>query len=513
MGIVLPALARAAPSPRKFRGLPGKTQLAGRPAGNTEGYVSSRKEPCLLPNRGLTPTVRGRFYERLSIQISRRTKIIATLGPAVDPPGELERLLDAGVDVLRVNLSHAPPRAHADRVKRARAHKPNIAILADLGGPKLRLGDLPSEITVVPGQQVVLGEGGVPVGDPTVFDRVAAGEPVYIADGTIHLQAVSVAPGRLVCEVIVGGQLRSRKGINLPADQSGTTCLTDKDRADIAELDAISPDYVALSYVRSASDVECLRGLCSLPIIAKIEKQQALDGIDDILAISDAIMVARGDLGVEMPIERVPAAQKRLIRAANLCGKPVITATQMMVSMVSSPMPTRAEVTDVANAVLDGTDAVMLSEETAVGRDPAGVVKMMGRLLLETEPMLPTHHGPAHTGSPNALAYAAAKLAEDMDAVAIVAPTRTGVSALRVAAFRARRPILAYSRVRETTRRLALAWGVRAIDLEVPPGGDPVAATLAAARRDLGAGSRIILLDIAPAEAQGVPSLVNAITL
>jgi pyruvate kinase len=443
----------------------------------------------------------------------RRTKIVATLGPALDAPGELERLLDAGVDVLRVNLSHAAPPAHVDRVKRARAHRPGVAILADLGGPKLRLGDLPHEILVQADETVIIGEGGVPSGDPTVFERVKAGDPVYIADGTIHLEAVSVRPGVLTCRVIVGGTLRSRKGINLPADQSAAPCLTDKDRADLAQIELIAPDYLALSYVRSETDVTMLRSLTSLPIIAKIEKQQALERIDAILEVSDAIMVARGDLGVEMPIEKVPAAQKRLIRAANLAGRPVITATQMMVSMVSSPMPTRAEVTDVANAVLDGTDAVMLSEETAVGRDPAGVVKMMGRLLCETEPMLGEHRGPSHQGSPNALAYAAARLADDIDASAIVAPTRTGISAQRLAAFRPRRPILAYSRVPQTTRRLAYAWGVTPIDLAVMAGSDPVAATLDAARRDLGAGTRIVLLDIAASGARGIASLVNAITL
>jgi pyruvate kinase len=224
-------------------------------------------------------------------------------------------------------------------------------------------------------------------------------------------------------------------------------------------------------------------------------------------------MVARGDLGVEMPIERVPAAQKRLIRAANQAGRPVITATQMLVSMVESPLPTRAEVTDVANAVLDGTDAVMLSEETAVGRDPAGAVDMMARLLAETEPLLPEPAGPDRGVEGNALAFAAATLAEDLDAAAIVAPSRTGVSAQRLAAFRPRRPILAYSRVPATTRRLALGWGIKPIDLAVPAGADPLAATLEAARRDLGAGARIVLLDIAPAGARGVASLVNAITL
>ena len=258
-----------------------------------------------------------------------------------------------------------------------------------------------------------LGAGGVPVGDPTLFDRVRPGDPIYIADGTIHLEAVR-ARRRIAwsARVIVGGVLRSRKGINLPADQSSLPCLTDKDIADLARDPPASPrTMVALSYVRSEHDVRAVRALYTpLPVVAKIEKQQALERIDAILAEADAVMVARGDLGVEMPIERVPAAQKRLIRAANQAGRPVITATQMLVSMVESPLPTRAEVTDVANAVLDGTDAVMLSEETAVGRDPAGVVRMMGRVLLETEPLLPRRTpGPSHADDGNALAYAAAQ--------------------------------------------------------------------------------------------------------
>ena len=447
---------------------------------------------------------------------SRRTKIVATLGPALDRPGALERLLDAGVDVLRVNLSHAGPVEQAERVRRARAHRPGVAVLADLGGPKLRLGDLGTEgLHLESGQRLVLGEGGVPVADPTLFERVRAGDPIYIADGTIHLEAVTVERARVVSQVVVGGSLRSRNGINLPSDGSSLPCLTQKDRLHLRDLEALSPDYVALSYVRSESDVQAARELCKLPLIAKIEKQQALDRIDAILEVADAIMVARGDLGVEMPIERVPAAQKRIIKAANRAGRPVITATQMLVSMVQNPLPTRAEVTDVANAVLDGTDAVMLSEETAIGRDPAGVVAMMKRILLETEPLLPHPHPqtPSHAGSPNALAYAAANLAEDLGAAAIVAPTRTGISARRLAAFRPRRPILAYSRVPETTRCLALVWGVTPTDLIIPAGSDPLPATLEAARRDLGSGARVVLLDINPPDRPGVPSLVNTITL
>jgi pyruvate kinase len=442
----------------------------------------------------------------------RRTKIIATIGPAQDPPGALERLLDTGVDVLRINLSHASPRKQAARVDRARAHRPDVAVLVDLSGPKLRLGDLAENVKVTAGDSITLGAGGVPVGDPTLYARVRLGDPVYVADGTIALETTEVSSDRIVCRVRVGGTLASRKGINLPLDTSSLPVLTDKDRADLADVHVLAPDFIAISYVRHEQDVADVRKLTSLPLIAKIEKQQALERIGAILAVSDGIMVARGDLGVEIPIERVPAAQKRLIIAANAAGRPVITATQMLVSMVTSPLPTRAEVTDVANAVLDGTDAVMLSEETAMGHDPVAAVDMMRRLLIETEPLLAAHPGPAHSEEGNALAYAAVKLGEDLDAAAIIAPTRTGLSAQRLSAYRPRRPILAFSRVPETTRRLRLSWGVTSIDLHVPPGADTLAATLEAARAYLPAGSRVVVLDIAPPEARGVASLVNVIT-
>jgi pyruvate kinase len=207
---------------------------------------------------------------------ARRTKIVATLGPAVDRPGALEHLLEAGADVLRVNLSHAPPPVQAERVARARWLKPEIAVLVDLAGPKLRLGDIQGEIPVTAGSVVELGGPDVPLGDPSVFARVRPGDPVYIADGTIHLEVVSVESTRIRCRAIVGGALRSRKGINLPADTSSLPCLTDKDRADLAALDVLDADYVALSYVRSEQDVESVRRHTRLPVIAKIEKQQAL---------------------------------------------------------------------------------------------------------------------------------------------------------------------------------------------------------------------------------------------
>lgn len=450
-----------------------------------------------------------------------RTRIVATAGPALDPPGAIERLVRQGVDVLRVNLSHGSPSAQLARVRRARAVRPELAVLADLGGPKLRLGELAAPVTLRDGEQVGFGPGQLPVADPSFARRVRAGDPVYLVDGTIHLEVVSVDLGadRVECRVLAGGILTSRKGINLPNDQSDTPALTEKDRRDLAELPLLEPDYVALSYVRHERDLELLRGLTAVPLVAKIEKQQALERIEAIIAAADALMVARGDLGVEIPIERVPAAQKRIIRAATRAGKPVITATQMLVSMVSNSLPTRAEVTDVANAVLDGTDAVMLSEETAVGRDPAGVVAMMERILRETEPMLPPGPHP-QTEPPTsersyALACAAVQLAENLGAAALIAATRTGITAQRLAAYRPRLPILAFSKRPETVRRLGLVWGVRAHPL--PSGADesaePLEETLAAARRLLPAGVTVVVLSLGPPGAVPPSSFIRTTTL
>lgn len=436
------------------------------------------------------------------------------MGPALDPPGVLERMLAEGVDVLRVNLSHGTPGDQAHRVARARAIRPDIAILADLGGPKLRLGDLAAAVTVRPDEKVIFGPRYLPVADPNFPHRVVTGDPVYLIDGAVRMEVLSTDGVNVECRVIVGGTLLSRKGINLPNDHSDLPCLTDKDRRDISELDAIHPDFVALSYVRHEDDIEELRRVCPLPVVAKIEKQQAIERMDAIVAAADIIMVARGDLGVEIPIEKVPAAQKLLIRAANAAGRPVITATQMLVSMVTNSLPTRAEVTDVANAVLDGTDAVMLSEETAMGRDPAGVVSMMGRILRETEPLLPAQRGPTTSVKANALAEAAAHLAENVGAAALLAPTKTGITPQRLAAFRPHLPILAFSKRAETIRRLALVWGVRTVALPDDTDEDDLAtAAMASARAFLPAGATVVLLSLGPPGAPQSASFIRATTL
>jgi pyruvate kinase len=395
-----------------------------------------------------------------------RTKIIATLGPALDAEGVLERLLDSGVDVLRVNLSHASPRDQAARVKRARAHRPDIAVLADLGGPKLRLGELAEEIKIRAGDVITLGAGGINVADPSLYDRVRVGDPVYIADGTLDLVTNEVCSDRIICRVRVGGTLRSRKGINLPMDASSLPALTDKDRADLAEIGVLAPDYIALSYVRHEKDIFDARALTKLPIIAKIEKQQALERIDAILAATDAIMVARGDLGVEIGPASVPLAQKRIIRLGREAGKVVITATQMLESMIEHPRPTRAEASDVANAIMDGTDAVMLSAETAAGAYPRLAVEAMTRIIKEIEthpPVAPfsgAEQGDGVVTTEVAIAAATVAAVGMLGAPLVVVFTKSGFSARVVASKRPPVPILALTDEGRTYRQLALVWGV-----------------------------------------------------
>jgi pyruvate kinase len=443
-----------------------------------------------------------------------RTKIVATLGPACDPPGVLERVLQEGVDVIRLNLSHGSPPDHAARVARARAAKPDVAVLADLCGPKLRLGELPEPVTIRAGERVTLGPRGIPVADPDFPRRVRKGDPIYLADGTLRLETVAVTAAGVEAAVTVGGILTSRKGINLPNDSSPLPALTGKDRRDIEQLDAIDPDFVALSYVRHENDIAELRRLCADAIIAKVEKQQAVERMEAVIAASDGVMVARGDLGVEIPIEKVPAVQKRLIRAANAAAKPVITATQMLVSMTTNPLPTRAEVTDVANAVLDGTDAVMLSEETAAGRDPAGTVRMMEKILAETEPAAPSRlDGDAPAAPASAVARAAVRLACELRAAAILVPTMSGSSAVRTAAFRPDVPILAFSPKPETVRRLNVVWGVAAHHVDEFGEDDVITATLASARKLLPAGARVVLLAGWPPGVPGNTSFIHTARL
>ncbi|HYE98750.1 MAG TPA: pyruvate kinase [Planctomycetota bacterium] len=376
-----------------------------------------------------------------------RTRIVATLGPATSSSEKIRALMDAGVDVFRLNFSHGTHDEHGQRIRAIRklaGDKP-IAILQDLCGPKLRLSK------PVKGRSGEIVEIDLP---PTV----RPGDPVLLADGAMQLEVVDARRSR----VITPGELPAGKGINLPSSMLDIPSLTEKDQRDLAFGVEQGVDFVALSFVRRASDLDEVKKT-GVPVIAKIEKPEAVQRIEEIVRAADGVMVARGDLGVEIPIERVPVVQKRVIALANREGKAVITATQMLRSMVSSPKPTRAEATDVANAVLDGTDAVMLSEETAAGEYPLEAVRVMDRILQEAEPLLSPRREVLGPETPDAIAQAAVALSERVGASAIVVLTGTGFTARKVACYRPRIPIIVLTNSPQVCRHLQLTWGVKAL--------------------------------------------------
>ena len=413
----------------------------------------------------------------------RRTKIVATLGPATDGL-ELD-LVRAGLDVARLNFSHGTPPEHARRCKAvreaARAVGRSVAVMQDLQGPKIRVGSLVGggPVQLEPGREVVISTQEV-VGSaqrlgctyPRLAQDVRPGDRVLLDDGRIRLVVLSSSDGEVTARVEEGGPLGEHKGINLPGVAVSAPAVTDKDRADMAfGLQDLGVDYVALSFVRSADEVRAAYDLMrtlgrTAPLVVKLEKGEAIDNLESILAVADAVMVARGDLGVELAPEQVPMLQKRIIQRANHRGIPVITATQMLESMITEETPTRAEATDVANAVWDGSDAVMLSAETATGRHPRLVVQMMDRIVraAETSDDPPAHADHTREGRPRgyaaAVTHAAKVLAEDLEACAIVGVTRTGLTAEMLSRGRARVPIFGFSPDEEVCRRLALWWGV-----------------------------------------------------
>jgi len=408
----------------------------------------------------------------------RKTKIVCTIGPASSPPGVVRRLVPL-VDVFRINFSHGDRGSHIHEVATIRAEArrggKTIAILQDLPGPKIRVGRMSGGVANLPtGSQVVLTsapvEGSaslVPIGNPDLLTSVARGNILYIADGIIRLRVEETVAAGVRCTVLAGGVLSSGKGVNAPGVKLKIRYPTEKDVEHLRLGLRLGFDYVAMSFVRTPSDVRAVRKLlppCGPKLIAKIEKKEAVQNLQEILDESDGAMVARGDLGIEVPIETVPAIQKEIIRRCSSAGKPVIVATQMLLSMVNSPVPSRAEVTDVSTAILDGTDAVMLSEETTVGRYPVEAVRMLDRIARFTERSLPSY-GPApseteteDTGS--AIARAACRLADYVKAKAIVAPTKTGSTARRVSMYHPRQPIVAICTDNRVARELKLYWGV-----------------------------------------------------
>ena len=413
----------------------------------------------------------------------RHTKIVCTIGPASSEPEILAQLLAAGMDVARINFSHGDHQTHAETIRRIRTLAAEldhpIAILGDLQGPKLRVGELPETgVRLKAGERVLLSSdpdtpNAIPLLYPDLPNVMNPGERMLLDDGLLELEVKEAGGSSILAEVITGGILFSHKGVNLPKADTRIPAITEKDRDDLRFAIEHELDWVALSFVRTQDEVLELREMIrqqapsdlAPQIIAKIEKPEAVAHFDAILQAVDGVMVARGDLGIEMPTEDVPLIQKRIIRQCNEAGKPVITATQMLDSMIRNPRPTRAEASDVANAVLDGTDAVMLSGETAVGAYPVHTVSVMDRIVRRAEQLLAEHprhpKADAHIADPaQALAQAAADLAMHLGAAAIITPTVSGYTARQVSRYRPCLPIIAVTPNAMVRRQINLLWGV-----------------------------------------------------
>lgn len=411
----------------------------------------------------------------------RRARIACTIGPACRDGGVIEKMALAGMDVARINMSHGSHESHAEAIAEIRSVSARIgreiAVLLDLSGPKIRLGEFPEPVLLHSGDEITLtteevkGERGVlPVRYPLLTKELREGDSLSLIDGLIQLKVLAVGVMELRALVLHGGTVSSFKGVNLPTGGEGFPALTKKDIADLRFGLREGVDWVSMSFVRAAEDAGEARKIMAeqksqARLMAKIEKRQALRNLDAIIEKFDGIMVARGDLGVEVPLEELPGHQKRIIKKANLAAKPVVTATQMLLSMVANPTPTRAEVTDVANAIADGTDAVMLSEETAVGKDPVKAVEVMAAIADKAEELKefggqkPIYAGVSAKPA-EAIARASFAVAVETGAKIIITPTTSGSTARLISASRPSQPILALSTLPQTVRALALSWGV-----------------------------------------------------
>jgi len=415
---------------------------------------------------------------------NRKVKILATLGPASSEEEMIQKLHEAGADLFRINMSHASHDMMRTLIKRIRAVEQRcgrpIGILADLQGPKLRVGKFAQgKVDLVPGQTFTLDNKDEP-GDntrvflphPEILEAVQPGHRLLIDDGKLHLRADKTDGKSIVCTVIAGTKISDRKGVSLPDTLLGVGALTEKDRADLdAVLETDDVDWVALSFIQRPEDLSEVRKVSRgrVGLMSKIEKPQAIERIDEIIELSDALMVARGDLGVEMPLEAVPGLQKQLIRACRRAGKPVVVATQMLESMISAPVPTRAEVSDVATAVFEGADAVMLSAESASGEYPVEAVSTMASIAskVELDPHYPgiiyAQRTPPEATGADAISLAAHQIAETLKLSAIVCYTSSGNTGLRTARERPQVPVIALSPVIQTARRLSVVWGLHSV--------------------------------------------------
>jgi pyruvate kinase len=460
-----------------------------------------------------------------------KTKIVCTIGPTSNSPETVKALIEEGMSVARLNFSHGSHEDHGQMIETIRSAAEEVgrpvAILQDLCGPKIRVGEIPHPgIRLTAGQRIMLvtnklpaGGDRIPVSYAGLPSQVKAGDRILIADGIMDLTVERTGESEIVCKVNTGGVLTSHKGINLPTSSLDIPAMTEKDRRDLLFGLDHDVDYIALSFVRAAADIHEIKKLIhrqnkQTPVIAKIEKHEALDYIDAIVAASDGIMVARGDLGVEIPLEKVPNIQKRLVRKANRQGKPVVIATQMLRSMVDAPLPTRAEAADVANAVLDGADAVMLSEETASGNYPVEAVRYMARIASSAEEKYPHKkylEMLRKKGTAESVSYAAVILAKNLSASAVVATTRSGSTATHISRYRPLQPIIALSPDETSVRRLALYWGVMPFFLPIIEDTDEMveqAALTAMEKGHVHKGDRIVITAGRPIWAAGTTNML-----
>ncbi len=462
----------------------------------------------------------------------RRTAIVATLGPATSSPERIQQLIEAGVNVVRLNFSHGTAEDHTrvyHMVREVeRAVRRHVAVLQDLGGPKIRVGRLRNgavelregQLLAVTSREVIGTSRTISTTYPDLPREVHRGDRILLNDGALELMVEDTSDDTIRARVVRGGTLGEHKGCNLPGVSLHAPVLTEKDLRDLDTGIRLGVDYIALSFVRRAADVQVARRALAkrrarIPIIAKLELAEAIKALEEILQAADGVMVARGDLGVELALEWVPVLQKTIIQKANAVGIPVITATQMLESMVHNPGPTRAEASDVANAILDGTDAVMLSAETAVGDHPVEAVQMVDRIAHVVESSnatIFTPHPSSHRGMVTSVAQTACALARELQVRAIVVITRTGRTAELLSKQRPREPLIAFTEQEATARRLALWWGIRCYATSFQAHTDAMIAhieTELIRRRLVASGDVIVLVGSAPLVVRGRTNFVK----
>ena len=471
--------------------------------------------------------------------MDRRTKIVCTLGPASSDPETIDRMIEAGMNVARMNFSHGSHEDHATRIKTvreaARKHGRTVTILQDLQGPKIRVGQMKDgSVMLNEGETLVITPEPIEIGTAervhidyaTLAEDADVGGRILLDDGLLELQITAIEGKEIITEVIEGGPLRSRKGVNLPNIRTSTASLTEKDREDLEFGLSMDVDVIALSFVREPSDVQTLLDLIedagkNVSVVAKIEKPEAVTKIEEILKVVDGIMVARGDLGIEMPMEEVPSTQKMLISRSMATARPVITATQMLESMVDNPRPTRAEASDVANAVLDGSDAVMLSAETAVGTDPVRVVQAMNKIIRRAEEhwqsyrqtlsMTPGHLERTENVT-ESVSFTACRLAEQVNASAICCLTNSGATARSIARHRPSMPIYAFTDNQRVVGQLGMLWGTQAFHIPFQQDTDQGIARVHSILRNqelVDPGGNVVITAGMPLPARGRTNMVH----